>query len=117
MNRASGGSSPIFSIGRRAAVHNYSRLYYGPTVFCMAQEQDDNGPDGCPKTSASHLKIAGDCKIDRHGSSRRAMMIDLCRLGLPILLHIFGISIVVKHSTRTTRRRIPVLGVAYMGHG
>ena len=30
--------------------------------------------------SASHLKIAGDWKIDRAGSSRRAMAIDVCKL-------------------------------------
>ena len=34
-----------------------------------------------PTSSASHLKVAGDWKIDRAGLSRRAMVIDLCRLG------------------------------------
>jgi hypothetical protein len=35
--------------------------------------------------SAFHLKkIVGDWKIDRAGSSRRAMAIDICRLGMPI---------------------------------
>jgi hypothetical protein len=51
------------------------------------------------RVSASRLKIVGDWKIDRDGSSRR--VIDICRLGNYILLHIFGINIARKQGRKS----------------
>jgi hypothetical protein len=54
--------------------------------------------------------MVGDWKIDRAGSSRRAITIDICRLGIPILCHTFGVSLKRKarcRGARTTQRRLP----------